>query len=148
MFQPCYLEGILFVSHNWKQDGYLNSNNMCVCTRVHATFSLLRVWLNRRDTSSLSTLSLIITNITATFWNVFKMFPAVLSLIFSKILFFHKFPLPLVLPTLYINVYDLSLCLLFVPLKMDPVGAKSTRETFDKFILSKTQMTSTKTWTD
>ena len=26
MFQPCYWEGMPFVMHNWKQGGYLNSN--------------------------------------------------------------------------------------------------------------------------
>ena len=26
VYQPCYFEGILFISHNWKQNGYQNSN--------------------------------------------------------------------------------------------------------------------------
>ena len=27
-WKPCYLEGILFISHNWKQDVYPNSNRL------------------------------------------------------------------------------------------------------------------------
>ena len=81
-------------------------------------------------------------------------FPPILPLLSHKILFFDEFPSPIVLPpALYINVYDLSLCLSF-HIYWSKDGSswswKYLRNIWhlSKLVQSKGQMIHTKAWMD
>ena len=54
LMQPCYLEGVSFVSLNLKQYGYANSNRLGALSSKTFLRRLIQVWVLEREVPRIS----------------------------------------------------------------------------------------------